>query len=176
LILPASAETFERPLTLAVISDTHFGAKRVRLPDEVLDALRRADLILHAGDFCSVEAFELLCEIDPPVRAVFGNNDVEALRTLLPSRREFQFGPFHAGMIHGHGFGRLTAREAAEQLFAGQYDLGIFGHSHRPYCETHDGTILFNPGSPTNRRWEPRHSYGIIRIADEIHAELRYLP
>jgi predicted phosphodiesterase len=76
LILPASAETFETPLTLAVISDTHFGAKRVRLPDEVLDALRRADLILHAGDFCSVEAFELLCEIGPPDRAVSGNIDV----------------------------------------------------------------------------------------------------
>ncbi|HEX7104254.1 MAG TPA: metallophosphoesterase family protein [Nitrolancea sp.] len=175
MILPASPEAFETPLTLAVISDTHFGAKIVRLPDEVMDALRRADLILHAGDFCSVEAFELLNEIGP-LRAVLGNNDVEALRTRLPLRREFQFGRFRAGMIHGHGFGRLTAREAAEQLFAGQYDLGIFGHSHRPYCARQDGTLLFNPGSPTNRRWEPRHSFGIIRIVDEIHAELRYLP
>jgi hypothetical protein len=174
LILPASPETFDLPLTLAVISDTHFGAKRVWLPDEVLDALHRADLILHAGDFCSVEAFEMLSEIGP-LRSVLGNNDVGALRTLLPLRREFQFGPFRAGMIHGHGFGRLTAREAAEQVFAGQYDLGIFGHSHRPYCASHDGTLLFNPGSPTNRRWEPRHSYGIIRIEDEITADVRYL-
>lgn len=175
MILPASPETFELPLTIAVISDTHFGAKRVRLPDEVVDALVHTDLILHGGDFCSVEAYEKLREIGP-LRAVLGNNDVDALTTLLPLRREFQFGPFRVGMIHGHGFGRLTAREAAEQLFAGQYDLGIFGHSHRPYLEKHDGTILFNPGSPTNRRWEPKHSYGIIHIADEIHAELRYLP
>jgi len=175
LILPASPETFDTPLTIAVISDTHFGANRVQLPEEVLNASHCADLILHAGDFCSVEAYEMLSAIGP-LRAVLGNNDVEALNTLLPLRREFQFGPFRAGMIHGHGFGRLTAREAAEQLFAGQYDLGIFGHSHRPYCETYDGTILFNPGSPTNRRWEPRHSFGIIRIEDEIHAELRYLP
>lgn len=175
MILPASPETFELPLTLAVIADTHFGATRMRLPAEVLDALQRADLILHAGDFCSVEAFEMLSAIGP-LRAVFGNNDVEALRTKLPVRREFQFGPFRAAMIHGHGFGRLTAREAAEQLFAGQYDLGIFGHSHRPYHETHNGTILFNPGSPTNRRWEPRHSFGIIRVEDEISAQLCYLP
>ncbi|HVX30926.1 MAG TPA: metallophosphoesterase [Nitrolancea sp.] len=175
MILPASPETFETPLTVAVIADTHFGAQRIWLPDEVLDALQRADLIVHAGDFCSVEAYEMLSAIGP-LRAVLGNNDVAALRTRLPLRREFQFGPFRAGLIHGHGFGRLTAREAADQLFSGQYDLGIFGHSHRPYHEMHDGTILFNPGSPTNRRWEPRHSYGIIRIADEIHAELRYLP
>jgi putative phosphoesterase len=175
LILPASPETFDLPLTIAVISDTHFGAKRVRLPDEVADALVHADLIVHAGDFCSVEAYEILSEFGP-LRAVVGNNDVEALEMMLPLRREFEFGPFRAGLIHGHGFGRLTAREAAEQLFAGRYDLGIFGHSHRPYHETHDGTILFNPGSPTNRRWEPKHSYGMIRIADEIHAELRYLP
>ena len=175
MILPASPETFETPLTLAVISDTHFGVKRVQLPDEVLDALYRADLILHGGDFCSVEAYEMLRAIGP-VRAVLGNNDVEALKMLLPLRREFQFGPFRAGMIHGHGFGRLAAREAAEQLFVGQYDLGIFGHSHRAYNEMHNGTILFNPGSPTNRRWEPQHSFGLIRIEDEIHAELRYLP
>ena len=175
MILPASPETFELPLTLAVLSDTHFGATRLRLPDEVLDVLHRADLILHAGDFCSVEAFEMLSAIGP-FRAVLGNNDIDALETRLPLRREFQFGPFRAGMIHGHGFGRLTAREAAERLFAGEYDLGIFGHSHRPFNETLDGTIIFNPGSPTNRRWEPRHSYGVIRIEDEIRAELRYLP
>ena len=175
MIQPAPSESFATPITLAVIADTHFGSVRLRLPNEVEEVLASADLILHAGDFCSVEAFEMLSAIGP-LRAVRGNNDVAELQRRLPLRREFQFGRFRVAMIHGHGFGRPTAREAAEHVFAGQYDLGIFGHSHRPYSDIHDGTLLFNPGSPTNRRWEPQHSYGIIRIDNEIDAELQYLP
>jgi uncharacterized protein len=170
----APPESFVTPITLAVIADTHFGSLRMRLPDEVERVLADADLILHAGDFCSVAAFELLRSIGP-LRAVLGNNDVDVLREKLPMKREFRFGRFRAAMIHGHGLGRLTAVEVAELEFAGQYDLGIFGHSHRSYSQEHDGTLLFNPGSPTNRRWEPQHSYGIIRIDDEIEAELHYL-
>ena len=175
MIEQAPSESFVTPITLAVIADTHFGSLQVRLPDDVERALAGADLILHAGDFCSVAAFEQLSSIGP-LRAVLGNNDVDSLRTWLPVKREFQFWRFRAAMIHGHGFGRLTALQAAELEFAGQYDLGIFGHSHRSYSEEHDETLLFNPGSPTNRRWEPHHSYGIIQIGDEIHARLHYLP
>jgi hypothetical protein len=175
LIERAPSESFATPISLAVIADTHFGSVHLRLPDEVAHVLASVDLILHAGDFCSVDAFEMLSAIGP-LRAVLGNNDVGLLRRQLPLRREFQFGRYRAAMIHGHGFGRLTARKAAEQEFAGQYDLGIFGHSHQPYSEVNDGTLLFNPGSPTNRRWEPQHSYGIIHIDNEIAAELHYLP
>ena len=93
----------------------------------------------------------------------------------LPSIRTFRFGKFTAAMIHGHGFGRLTARQATEQELQGKFDIAIFGHSHRAYHDWHGDTLLFNPGSPTQRRWEPSCSYGILRIDDSIHAELRFL-
>jgi predicted phosphodiesterase len=40
-------------------------------------------------------------------------------------------------------------------------DAVVFGHSHIPLHEERDGFHLFNPGSPTDRRRQPRHTMGI---------------
>ncbi|MBP1660311.1 MAG: phosphodiesterase, family, partial [Candidatus Aminicenantes bacterium] len=35
---------------------------------------------------------------------------------------------------------------AATQAASGQFDLVIFGHTHRPLVESRDGVLLINPG------------------------------
>jgi len=40
----------------------------------------------------------------------------------------------------------------------------VFGHSHIPLHEQRDGFQIFNPGSPTDRRRQPRHSMGMARV------------
>lgn len=163
------------PITLGVVADTHLSAKGAEraLPDPLIEGLKRVDLILHAGDVTTIEALALF-EAIAPVRAVQGNNDGAVLCRELPLRRYFRFGPFTAGLMHGHGIDRLTARQATERVMRGEVDLAIFGHSHRPLWERLDDLILFNPGSATNKRWEPRYSYGIIRIEREIEPELYF--
>jgi len=42
----------------------------------------------------------------------------------------------------------------------------VFGHSHIPVNEWHDGLLLFNPGSPTDRRRQPKHTMGLLRLVD----------
>jgi predicted phosphodiesterase len=43
----------------------------------------------------------------------------------------------------------------------------VFGHSHQPVCEAGaDGQLLFNPGSPTERRREPHRTFGILEVED----------
>ena len=45
-------------------------------------------------------------------------------------------------------------------------DVVVFGHSHIPWNEEGiDGQVLFNPGSPTERRRQPRCTYGVIDIS-----------
>ncbi len=168
-------EFFETPVTIAVLADTHFGERLRPLPALVVEALRKSDLILHAGDFCSVESYEMIAGFGE-LRGVFGNNDAIPLVRTLPFMRSFRFGRFTAAMIHGHGIGRLTARQAAEHELLGKYDIAIFGHSHQPYREWNGGTLMFNPGSPTQRRWGPRHSFGVIRVGETIDAVIHYLP
>jgi predicted phosphodiesterase len=40
-----------------------------------------------------------------------------------------------------------------------------FGHSHQPLCERRGSLWLVNPGSPTDKRTEPRYSFAIMDIA-----------
>ncbi len=43
----------------------------------------------------------------------------------------------------------------------------VFGHSHIPWNEEHDGQLLFNPGSATDRRRQARCSIGLLHVDDE---------
>ena len=41
----------------------------------------------------------------------------------------------------------------------------MFGHSHIPLdLAGEDGQRLFNPGSPTDRRRQPRGTMGLLRV------------
>ena len=42
----------------------------------------------------------------------------------------------------------------------------VFGHSHIPLNEVHDGQRIFNPGSPTDKRRQPEGTAGFLRIED----------
>jgi hypothetical protein len=50
-------------------------------------------------------------------------------------------------------------------------DVVVFGHSHIPWNEGGiDGQLLFNPGSPTERRRQPQCTYGILELeAGVVH-------
>jgi len=44
-------------------------------------------------------------------------------------------------------------------------DVVVFGHSHIPWNESGlDGQLLFNPGSPTERRAQPVCTYGVLDL------------
>ena len=48
----------------------------------------------------------------------------------------------------------------------------VFGHSHQPVGKLADGRLVFNPGSPTDKRREPYYSFGLLRVAETIEPEL----
>jgi predicted phosphodiesterase len=46
-------------------------------------------------------------------------------------------------------------------------DVVVFGHSHIPWDTVgDDGRLLFNPGSPTERRRQPHHTLGTLDVVD----------
>ena len=158
-------------MRIAVISDTHLPRGSRRIPDACLERLAAADLILHAGDFVSGEALDEIAAIGPPLAAVHGNVDSEAVRRRLPSERVVEAAGVKIGMLHDAG----TARGRFERMRARfpDADAVIFGHSHIPLHEERDDFQLFNPGSPTDRRREPRHTMGLARVENgRLHFEL----
>ncbi|MFW6074845.1 MAG: metallophosphoesterase family protein, partial [Chloroflexota bacterium] len=58
------------------------------------------------------------------------------------------------------------------QRFGNAVDVVVYGHSHQPEIITRDGVLMVNPGSPTQRRFAPHHTYAIMQIDEEIGAEL----
>jgi uncharacterized protein len=144
-------------MLLAVIADTHLPRGSRRLPDPCLDALRAADLIVHAGDFSDVSVLGELRRLGP-VAAVRGNVDSPELRRELPESLSLELDEILLAVIHDSG----PARDRLERLRARfpNADAVVFGHSHMPVHEERDGFQIFNPGSPTERRRAPHRSMG----------------
>lgn len=158
---------FDPPLTIGVISDTHIYPNGSRnLPREVLDLFRRfrCDLILHAGDANTIGVLRQLGEI-APVLAVTGNNDDAEVREIAPESLEFTVGTFRFALVHGHG--GASARAEAQRRFEGRVDMVVYGHSHIPMSERAGQTVMFNPGSATDRRWQEHFGVGLIHVSAE---------
>jgi putative phosphoesterase len=149
----------------ALISDTHLPRGRRVLPPTCVATLRAADLIVHAGDFSELSVLEELRSFGE-VRAVCGNVDSAEVRAQLPERLELALGDLRLGLVHDAGprAGRLARLRRA---FPGCAAV-VFGHSHIPLHErSEDGAFqIFNPGSPTDRRRQPSHTMGVLRVAE----------
>ena len=126
---------------------------------------RRADLILHAGDF--VEA-GILAELRAlgPLEAVHGNMDDDELKQLLPRSRVVEVGEARIGLTHDAG----EASGRAQRL-AGWFegcDAVVYGHTHQPEVTRHGELWVLNPGSPTERRRAPTHSMLLLEVAGKV--------
>jgi putative phosphoesterase len=151
-------------MLIAVISDTHLPRGARRLPRACVERIAAADLLLHAGDFVSVQVLRELEAIGPPLVGIHGNVDSPELQRLLPAERIVDAAGARIAMVHDAGprAGRL---ERMRRRFGERADALVFGHSHLPLHETAaDGFQIFNPGSPTERRRAPAHTMGVARV------------
>jgi putative phosphoesterase len=148
---------------IAVISDTHLPRGRRMLPDRCVELLRAADLILHAGDVATADVLAEIEAFGPPVHAVHGNIDSLEVQQRLPAERIVEAEGARIAMVHdaGPATGRLARMRAR---FPDAHAV-VFGHSHMPLHEERDGFQIFNPGSPTDKRRQPRHTMGIARTS-----------
>jgi putative phosphoesterase len=150
---------------LAIISDTHLPRGARRLPDTCLARLRDAELILHAGDLAALSVLEELEAIGPPVLAVHGNVDTPEVVERVPAERVEDVGGVRIAMVHDAG--PATGRMGRMRRRFPDAAVVVFGHSHIPLHETgDDGLVLFNPGSPTDRRRQPHHTMGTGEARD----------
>ncbi|PYI55422.1 metallophosphoesterase family protein [Paenibacillus flagellatus] len=152
-------------MIVGVVSDTHMPARARKLPSALVEGLKGADLILHAGDWVSSDVCEELAQL-APIEGVYGNGDGGDIVSRFGARKTLDLDGVRVGLVHGHeGPGRTTPERA---LFAFREELPpdviVFGHSHVPLLEQVGGTTLFNPGSPTDKRRQPLYSYGILTI------------
>ena len=152
----------------AVIADTHVPRRARTLPESLIPHLRRADLILHAGDLMDPALLKELAAY-APTRAARGNLDPPGAG--LPETLEFEFGGARVAMTHDSGTKR-GRRSRMRRRFPRARAV-VFGHSHIPWLEDKDGLLLLNPGSPTDRRRQPDHTFALLQVdGGEVSAEV----
>ncbi len=161
-------------MRVVVLSDTHSPRFWKGVPDAVAAQLEGADLILHAGDVCTLDVLTAL-EQWAPVRAVMGNNDLpEVAQWGAPETLELRLEGLTVAMIHDSG--PAAGRAARLRRRFPVADLVVFGHSHIPMDLTEGGLRIVNPGSPTDKRRQPDRTLGVLQIDDGRLASASILP
>lgn len=136
---------------IGVLSDTHG-----KLRDEVAEILRGCDVILHAGDINTSKVAGVLREI-APLYIVRGNADKEWAQGI-PEQLSEEICGLRVFMVHNK---KYMPKEM------GNYDLAVFGHSHK-YEERREGSCLFlNPGSCGPRRFSQPVTMAVVEVEEE---------
>ncbi|MFZ3579773.1 metallophosphoesterase family protein [Virgibacillus sp. DJP39] len=158
-------------MKVLVTADTHIPTKGKQLPSNFIEACKTADLIIHAGDWKSMEVYRTLSKY-AEVKGVYGNVDSDEIKEQFPALQIVEVIGYKIGIVHGHGERKTTEKRAIEAFDEKEVDVIIFGHSHIPLIRYFKKVLVMNPGSPTDKRKLPYYSYGTIEIDKEIKAEL----
>jgi putative phosphoesterase len=142
---------------IGVISDTHG-----YLDPRVENLFQGVDHILHAGDI-GYASIILELEFIAPVTAVNGNNDTDL------SFKETECVELGGKKILLHHIvnprelsDRISSRIAREKP-----DLVVFGHSHKPYSDTMNGVLFFNPGYAGKPKFGAERSVALLEIDEK---------
>jgi hypothetical protein len=172
-------------MKIGVIADTHIPARQAALPEALKRAFAGVDIILHAGDICSLDVLRELQNQFTITMAVCGEGDDADVRRLLESQKVVELAKRRIGMVHGgpaeptNWWRRLLGlaaplgdddvRQTVMRAFAGEHGRApeciVYGHTHRAYVGRLDGVLLFNPGAAAPFP-AGRSSVGILEIAE----------
>ena len=135
-------------IKFGVISDTHIPARAKKIPDKIFEVFKGVSLIIHAGDLTQLNVLGQLEQVAPVV-AIYGNMDKADVRARLPEIDSVEVYDWKIGVIHDPGvlWGTRQMKKIAKQ---NNFDVLVFGHTHRPSIKHIEGILFINPGSPTN--------------------------
>ncbi len=137
-------------MKLIILSDTHIkkGQSLLEsLPEDLISIIKSSDIIIHAGDFESLECYNELRGLGKLV-AVRGDTDTPELVKLLPERKVIEVEGMKIGIIHK---GQLTSEHTDGLRYLAKemgVDVLIFGHFHHTIVEKTEA-LLLSPGSAT---------------------------
>jgi putative phosphoesterase len=141
-------------LLVGLIADTH-GLMR----PEALDALQKADLIIHAGDIGKPAVLDGLQTL-APVCAIRGNNDRDPWALSLPTHDTVKIGAHTLYVLHN-----LT--ELDLDPVASGFSVVVSGHSHKPEFKTLNQVLFVNPGSAGPRRFTLPITVAMLAVRPE---------
>ncbi len=148
---------------IGVISDTHdYFDPKIR---EVFEGV---DHIIHGGDI-GLPWLILQLEEIAPVTAVIGNTDETAINykeTELVQVGDRRF------LVHHIVDPANPSDRIKRKIIRENPDVVVFGHTHKPFCETIGSTLYLNPGYAGQQRFELPRTVAILTCdADGMTAD-----
>ncbi|MEK7354665.1 MAG: metallophosphoesterase family protein [Chloroflexota bacterium] len=139
-------------MRIGLLSDTHIPEAESALPQQVLEAFRGVDLILHAGDIYELKVLDELERI-APVLAALGDDDYARVGKRVKSQHVLDFEGLKLWLVHisprFYEARSWLKPPPAEPKGNGIPDIIISGHEHKTIVERSEGILYINPGSPT---------------------------
>ncbi|WP_336035316.1 metallophosphoesterase family protein [Halobacterium yunchengense] len=153
---------------VALVSDTHIPSRASELPAFVEQELEDADVVVHAGDFDSADAYDRVASLaDGEFVAVRGNMDPRDLG--LPPVETLWVGDRQFVVVHGTGSLDGYEQRVLETVREERDDpdaVGVSGHTHAVRDEVVDGVRLLNPGSATGASPADEATMMTVDVAD----------
>ena len=147
-------------MKIGVISDTHG-----YLDPRVESLFQGVDHILHAGDI-GFASIILELQFVAPVTAVLGNSD-DGLN--FKETESVELGGKKI-LVHHIVSPRELSDRISGRIEREKPDLVVFGHSHKPYSETVNGIMFFNPGYAGKPKFGAERSIALLEIDEKgIH-------
>ena len=128
-------------MRIGIISDTHWLLRK-----EVENQLKDCDLIVHCGDIGKQEVIDKLSELGK-VELIKGNVDKDIDISLAPKDKIIEVMNKRIYLIH-------NIAELNIDLYKGNIDIVMYGHSHKSKIYKEDGILYINPGSVGPRRFK----------------------
>lgn len=128
-------------MRIVCFSDTH---RNMGAAIDAVLSLKEVDVIIHLGD--NVSDAEEIRTVFPDIKmiSVRGNNDYES---YVPDFLTVELGGKKFFLTHGHMYGvKSSLCNLANKVLASGADVGLFGHTHKPYDDYFENTHLINPG------------------------------
>lgn len=159
-------------MKILIVSDTHRYHTNLK---KVLQQEAPLDLLIHLGDSEGCEE-EIARMAGCPVEIVSGNSD---FFTDLEREKDLTLGKYRVLITHGHYYYVTTGiKEIMKEAESRDFDIVMFGHTHRPLIDYGKSLITLNPGSLSYPR-QDGHQPSYIRMelddSGEAHFELEYL-
>ena len=155
-------------LKIGILSDTHLKRLTDRLEDIYKKYLSDMDIVIHAGDYVSVEVVEFLNR--DSFHGVHGNMDSDEIKQILPDKKVIEAGSHRVGIIHGWG-----SKDGLEEKIRNEFrdvDIIVYGHSHSAANHVKDGILFFNPGVAIGYSMSGPHTIGILEIDDAVKGKI----
>ncbi len=156
-------------MLIGIISDTHDNLNQTRKAIDLFNK-KKAELVIHAGDFTSPFTLKLFKELTCKYVGIFGNNDGDKLLLLEKSEGNIHNQPY-IFTFHNRKIIVLHEHYLVDALAdSGHFDLIVYGHTHEPIVKKVNNTLIINPGEAGY--WLYGKSTVAVADLDKMEAEI----